>query len=109
MDENRVEGCTCHVIYEDTGPDSLVCIVMDEDGNVVDIYMGDASEDLWQSQETPYSATTVTTQASFTTALIEAAASPGSGELTPTMPISTALTKSTMGSVITIPRTQSVA
>lgn len=105
MDENRVDGRTCRVIYEDADPDSIVRIVMDEDGKVVGMYMGDASEGLWQSQETPCSATTVTTEASFTTALTEAAASPGSGELTPTMPISMALTKSKMGSVITIPPT----
>lgn len=69
MDGNRVDSRTCRVIYEDADPDSLVRIVMDEDGNVVDMYMGDASEGLWQSQETPRSATTVTAEASFTPAL----------------------------------------
>ena len=59
MDGNRVDGRTCHVIYEDADPDFIVRIVMDEDGNVVDMYMGDASEGLWQCQETPSSTTTV--------------------------------------------------
>lgn len=45
MEGNPIDGRKCSVIYEDQDPDSQVHVVLDEDGNVVDMYMGNDEDD----------------------------------------------------------------
>lgn len=44
IDGNPIDGRKCSVIYEEADPESQVHIVLDEDGNVVDMYTGDGDE-----------------------------------------------------------------
>lgn len=47
LDGNPVDGRTCNIIYEPDDPHSEVRIVLDEQGKVVDMYMGDPDAGLW--------------------------------------------------------------
>ncbi|KAK4870248.1 hypothetical protein LT330_005302 [Penicillium expansum] len=50
LDGNPIDGRTCNIIYEDDGPRSEVRLVLDEDGHVVDMYMGDPDADSWTKE-----------------------------------------------------------
>ncbi|KAJ6016619.1 hypothetical protein N7540_011210 [Penicillium herquei] len=41
MEGNPVDGRTCNIIYEDDDQHSEVRLILDEEGNVVDMYTGD--------------------------------------------------------------------
>lgn len=47
MQGKRVDGRTCNVIYEDDDQQSELRIMLDKDGNVVDMYMGDPEAGSW--------------------------------------------------------------
>ncbi|KAI1105614.1 hypothetical protein F4804DRAFT_341082 [Jackrogersella minutella] len=100
MDGNLVDGRTCGIIYEDRDPDSQVHIVLDEDGNVVDIYMGDDAG-LRPSKGMHESPATATAEPAVLTATT-GAARPASDELSPGFPASTAATATRPGSVVTL-------
>ncbi|KAK1699992.1 hypothetical protein BDP55DRAFT_213442 [Colletotrichum godetiae] len=97
-DGNQVDGRTCGVIYDDRDEEQLH-IVVDADGNVVDMYTDDeAIADAWSSADPVADSSIVTVTAE--TATVTAAAQPGNGE--PTLPISTMVTATRMGSVMTL-------
>lgn len=113
MAGNRIDGRACDVIYEDdpqaqrTG--SNVRIFIDEDGNMVDMYMGDdggpGGEGLWRGGEEATVTTAEADDAVTITATIggEGAARPGSGEVTTGLPERTGVTTARRGSVVTMP------
>ncbi|KAJ9253948.1 hypothetical protein DTO207G8_3809 [Paecilomyces variotii] len=47
LEGNPVDGRTCNAIYEDDDPHSELRLILDEEGNVVDMYMGDPEAGLW--------------------------------------------------------------
>ncbi|KAK4033108.1 hypothetical protein C8A01DRAFT_40430 [Parachaetomium inaequale] len=108
MDGNPVDGRTCDVIYEEDEEEtaSRLRIVVDEDGNMVDVYMTDDGDGgLWPSgEDTPSaSSATATAEPVTITATTMGAARPASGETTPALPASTAVTTTRLGSVVTLP------
>lgn len=102
MDGNRVDGRTCRVIYEDH-PDSQLRIVIDQDGNMVDMYIDNADDGLWHAGEKASVSSFTGTAEPVIITVTTGSARPGSGEPTPTFPISTMMTTTKSGSVITLP------
>ncbi|KAJ6121228.1 Glycoside hydrolase superfamily [Penicillium sp. IBT 18751x] len=47
LEGNPVDGRTCNVIYEDDDPHSELRLILNEEGHVVDMYMGDAEAGSW--------------------------------------------------------------
>jgi hypothetical protein len=103
MDGNRVDGRACDIIYQDAeadaDDDSRVRIVVDEHGNMVDVYMEGADDGSGSGQQAPVGPATVTVEA----VVAAASASPGTGEPTMTLPESTTGTGTKSGSVVTLP------
>jgi chitinase len=99
MDGNLVDGRTCGVIYEDQRSDSQVRIVIDEDGNMVDMYMDDAG--LWHGEEPRESPVTVAAEPVITITATTRAARPASGKLSPSFLASTTATPTKSGTVVT--------
>ncbi|KAI1454308.1 hypothetical protein F4805DRAFT_469461 [Annulohypoxylon moriforme] len=100
MDGQVVDGRTCDVIYEEHRPDSRVHIVVDEDGNPVDMYVGDDTTGLWPSTEVHESPVTAVEPVVLTATT--GAARPASDELSPDLPVSTTATGTRSGSVVTL-------
>ncbi|KAJ6037676.1 Glycoside hydrolase superfamily [Penicillium canescens] len=68
LDGNPIDGRTCNIIYEDDGPRSEVRLVLDEDGHVVDMYMGDPDAGSWTKEEVKsYNSDKVTVDATTVT------------------------------------------
>ncbi|KAL2130496.1 hypothetical protein VTI74DRAFT_6332 [Chaetomium olivicolor] len=99
------------IIYDEQGEDydddvgSRVSIVVDEDGNLVDMYMAEGDDGPWAACAAPASSPTVTAELITITATTAAAAAavPGSEESIPTFPVSTMVTTTRQGSVVSLP------
>jgi chitinase len=87
MDGKPVDGRTCNVIYEDDGPHSELRIILDEEGNVVDMYMGDPEAGSW-TREAVKSSNSDTVTVDPTTVTVTTGVAAGS-ESRPTFPAST--------------------
>ncbi|KAK5654286.1 hypothetical protein OQA88_7463 [Cercophora sp. LCS_1] len=103
MDGNRVDGSSCSVIYDerDDGGYSKIRFVVDADGNLVDTYMEEHSEDdvLWiEAEEASVSPITVTVEPA-----VVAADSARPADPITAFPASTAVTLTKRGSIVTLP------
>ncbi|KFY85211.1 hypothetical protein V498_07750 [Pseudogymnoascus sp. VKM F-4517 (FW-2822)] len=87
IDGKPVDGRTCNVIYEDDGPHSELRIILDEEGNVVDMYMGDPEAGSW-TREAVKSSNSDTVTVDPTTVTVTTGVAAGS-ESRPTFPAST--------------------
>lgn len=99
MDGKPVDGRTCNVIYEDDGPHSELRIILDEEGNVVDMYMGDPEAGSW-TREAVKSSNSDTVTVDPTTVTVTTGVAAGS-ESRPTFPASTTGPQTRSGSVVT--------
>lgn len=100
MDGNPVDGQTCDVIYDDLDPHSEVRIVLDEHGNMVDMYMGDPEAGLWSREARKGSSSDKVTVDPITVT-VPTGIPAGSGPR-PTFPASTRTgTQSISGSILT--------
>lgn len=108
MDGDPVDGRSCDVIYEDRDPDSRVRIVVDEDGNVIDVYTEDDPDNLWEEDSregVDDGESHVTADLPVITATSVATASsarPGGSETSLSGPESTVLTTTRMGAMVTL-------
>lgn len=99
LDGNPVDGRTCNIIYEDDDPHSEVRIVLDENGKVVDMYMGDPDAGLW-TREAVQTSNSVKVTVEPTTVTVTTGVPAGS-ESRPTFPASTTGSQTRSGSVVT--------
>lgn len=100
MAGDSVDGRSCDVIYEDKDVQSRVRIVVDEDGNVVDVYTED-DEDPWVGGGSSPPVTAGPPVITATTATRAEVARPGSGEPSLSAPACTTLKKTRLGTVVT--------
>lgn len=102
MDGNPIDGRKCSVIYEEDDPASQVHIVLDEDGNVVDMYTGVEDEDSWLATRHAGRDRPVTATADPVTITVKTGIDrPASSKPRPTMPAETTGTGARSGSVLT--------
>lgn len=102
MDGNPIDGRKCSVIYDEDDPASQVHIVLNEDGNVVDIYTGVDDEDSWRAMRDADKERPVTATADLVTITMKTGIDPlASSKPRPTLPAETTGTGVRSGSVLT--------
>jgi hypothetical protein len=99
MEGNPVDGRTCNVIYEDDDPHFELRLMLNEEGHVVDMYMGDAEGGSW-TRETLKSSKSVTVTFDPTTVTVTTGVAAGS-ESRPTFPAGTIGVQTASGTVVT--------
>lgn len=99
LEGNPVDGRTCNVIYEDDDPHSELRLILNEEGHVVDMYMGDADAGSW-TREALKSSKSDTVTVDPTTVTVTTGVAAGS-ESRPTFPASTIGVQTGSGTVVT--------
>ncbi|KAJ5921194.1 CAZyme family GH18 [Penicillium verhagenii] len=99
LEGNPVDGRTCNVIYEDDDPHSELRLILNEEGHVVDMYMGDAEAGSW-TREALKGSKSDTVTVDPTTVTVTTGVAAGS-ESRPTFPASTIGVQTGSGTLVT--------
>ncbi|KAJ5120964.1 uncharacterized protein N7515_010352 [Penicillium bovifimosum] len=101
MEGNPVDGRTCNIIYEDDDPHSELRLILDEEGNVVDMYMGDPEAGLWTREAVKSSSSDAVTVDPITVTVTTGVAASSESRPTVIFPASTVGQQTESGSVVT--------
>lgn len=99
LDGKPVDGRTYNIIYEDYDSHSEVRIVLDENGKVVDMYVGDPDAGPWTREALKSSNSDKVTVDPTTVTIMTGV--PAGSESRPTIPASTTGAQTRSGSVVT--------
>lgn len=100
LDGQPIDGRTCNIIYEDGDPRAEVRIILDEDGNVVDMYMGNPDAGSWTRE--PVKSSDPDRVTADPTTVTVTTGGPAGSESRPThaLPMSTAGSETRSGGVL---------